>query len=183
MTRGLQCQHKHQGCHAKEAGCILTRRPAASSPRHKAAKFMILILIPITLVIFRFACCFGGAGGEYKKNPLCTKKPPSWRKMYQKKLRLKCTKTPPEMYQKNPHGGFFGTFWGLCGRFLVHFMVFWVFGSGGGGHFGGFLVHFRGFFGTFRGLFGTFRAGGFGGVYGTFWGGVMVHFLGGVWYN
>ena len=70
--------------------------------------------------------------------------------MHQKAPRLKCTKKPPEMYQKIPRGGGFwyilgvvrGVFWYILGCFLVFDGVFLYI-------LGGFLVQNGGFFGTF----------------------------------
>ena len=77
--------------------------------------------------------------------------PCSSAKCTKKTQRLKCTKTPPEMYQKTPAGVFFfgfgyilgvvqgvfgiwqGIFWYILGDLLVHFGgVFWYILGGGG---------------------------------------------------
>ena len=84
--------------------------------------------------------------------------------MYLKIPRLKCTRIPPEMYQKNPLQGVFGTFlgffWYISGVLLVHSGGFLVhFGGGGFGIFrGGVMVQLGGLFcGATRGFMLQFR--------------------------
>ena len=103
-----------------------------------------------------------------KNSALVPKKPPFWRKMYQKTPQLQCTKKTSKCTKITPPVEFFfwyilevvrGFFWYLAGGSLVYFGVFFGTFQRGGSmvHFWRFVVQLGGFCSATRGFMIQFK--------------------------